>query len=191
MGRLADTVLMERLTATWQLSCLPTCRSIAGRRRRSVCLSWESRYRRQPRRRWARARSSGRGRSGGRIGEGVGHSRVLRRRCDAGTDEHAGHCGGQDGLPWVPRFCALRAGGGRGSSWLRADAGPCGLPLAPDRQCRRKDAFRVGLARGEVAGPRQESITRYDTVVLTKDTQVTSLAGKWPGQLGDCHHIGY
>jgi hypothetical protein len=24
MGRLADTVLMDRLTATWQLSCLPT-----------------------------------------------------------------------------------------------------------------------------------------------------------------------
>jgi uncharacterized protein (TIGR03437 family) len=54
----------------------------------------------------------------------------------------------RDGRPCGPRFCALRAGGDRGSSWIRADAGLCVLPLAPDPQGRRQGAVRVGLARG-------------------------------------------
>jgi hypothetical protein len=60
---------------------------------------------------------------------------------------------GRDERPWVPRFCALRATGGQGSSWLRADAGPCVLPLAPDAEGRRQDAVRVGLARGGAIRP--------------------------------------
>ena len=65
---------------------------------------------------------------------------------------------GRDGRPWAPRFCVLRATGGRGSSWLRADACLGVRPLAPDPEGRRQDAARVGLARGKVAGPRQERI---------------------------------
>jgi hypothetical protein len=75
--------------------------------------------------------------------------------------------GGRDGRPWVPRFCILRAEEGRGSSWLRADAGPGVLPLAPDPEGRRQDAVHVGLARGEVAGPREEYFRGDDTMVLS------------------------
>ena len=93
-------------------------------------------------------------------------TRAILYSGHTGIDERARHCEGRVGRPGVPRFCVLRAGVGRGSSWLRADAGLGVLPLAPDPEGRRQDAVRGGLARGEVAGPRPECIADDDTVVL-------------------------
>ncbi|MFN7650235.1 MAG: hypothetical protein ACK5UT_22300, partial [Acidobacteriota bacterium] len=61
------------------------------------------------------------------------------------------------------------------------DAGLGVLPLAPDPEGRRQDAVHVGLARGEVAGPRQEYITTYDTVVLDATKQRSGQAIKSAG----------
>ncbi len=86
--------------------------------------------------------------------------------------------GDRDGRPWVPRFCILRAEEGRGSSWLRAEAGPGVLPLAPDPESRRQDAVHVGLARGEVAGPREEYFRGDDTVLLGPYCQNSGLGAQ-------------
>jgi hypothetical protein len=63
--------------------------------------------------------------------------------------------GVRDGRPSVPQFCDLRAEGGRGSSWLRADAGLGVPPLAPDSEGRRQDAIHTGQARGRLRDHRK------------------------------------
>ena len=113
-----------------------------------------------------RGRLSGAERSGGRLAEEVGHSRALLRRSRAGIDESAGCCWYRDGRPRVPRFCALRTKGDRGSSWLRGDGRPGVLPLAPDIEHKGLGGVRAGLAPVEVARPRQESDTHPNTVRL-------------------------
>ena len=90
---------------------------------------------------------------------GIGHY-LLQRWIQPGNIAR-----GQDGQPWAPRFCVRQAVASRGNSSSEVHARPRLLPLAPDPRGRRRDAFRGGLAQGELAGPRGRIITAHSTGV--------------------------